>query len=71
MDPLLLSAAQVARALSIGVSTWWEWVSEGRVKRGSAIGPRKTVWSAQYIRELAEEMLEKGKPEKGRAFREV
>jgi predicted DNA-binding transcriptional regulator AlpA len=65
VEPFLMCAHQAAMALSIGRSTWWEWVRDGRVRKGTAIGARKTVWSAQYIREVAEDILQKGIPEKG------
>lgn len=44
---------QNAAFLGIGLSTYWKYVSEGRIKQ-QKISPRVTVTDAAYIRELAE-----------------
>lgn len=53
-------ARQIANHLSIGISTWWLYVNQGRVKKPMKFGARVSVWDAQYIRHLAEN----GIPEK-------
>lgn len=47
-------AKQCARFLSIGISTWWLWVKQGRVKEPIRHGARVSVWQAEYVRSLAE-----------------
>ena len=46
-------AKQTAKFLSIGISTWWLWVKQGRVKPPTKYGNRVSVWDCSYIRELA------------------
>ena len=53
-------AKENAAFLSIGVSTFWKYVSEGRIKKPIKHGQRVSVWCAEYIRELAKN----GIPEK-------
>ncbi len=47
-------AKQSAQHLSIGVSTYWLWVKQGKIKPPTKHGARVSVWQAEYIRELAE-----------------
>ncbi|MGB1257725.1 MAG: helix-turn-helix transcriptional regulator [Thiolinea sp.] len=53
---------QAAPHLAIGISTFWLFVKQGRIKQPTRYGKRVSVWDAQYIRELAEngipEMME-------------
>lgn len=44
---------QAAPFLGIGVSTFWLYVSQGRIKKPTRYGKRVSVWDAQYIRDLA------------------
>ena len=47
-------AKQSAQYLSIGISTYWLWVKQGKIKQPKKHGARVSVWQAEYIRELAE-----------------
>jgi len=47
-------AKQSAQHLSIGISTFWLWVKEGKIKPPTKHGARVSVWSAEYIRDLAQ-----------------
>ena len=46
-------AKQSAQYLSIGVSTFWLWVQQGKIKPPTKHGARVSVWQAEYIRNLA------------------
>ncbi len=46
-------AKQSAQFLSIGISTFWLWVKQGKIKSPTKHGARISVWQAQYIRSLA------------------
>jgi excisionase family DNA binding protein len=37
-------AAEAAKLLRIGRSTFWRWVADGRLPAGKKLGPRVTVW---------------------------
>ncbi len=54
-------AKQSAQHLCIGLSTFWLWVKQKRIKKPTKHGSRVSVWSADYIRELAQN----GVPERG------
>ena len=47
-------AKESAQHLSIGISTFWLWVKQGKIKPPTKHGARVSVWKAEYIRELAE-----------------
>ncbi len=47
-------AKESAQYLTIGISTYWLWVKEGKIKPPTKHGSRVSVWSAEYIRDLAE-----------------
>ena len=47
-------ARQSANFLGVGLSTFWLYVKQGRIKRPMRYGPRVSVWDAQYIRSLAD-----------------
>ncbi len=47
-------AKQSAQFLSIGISTFWLWVKQGKIKQPTKHGERVSVWDAEYIRSLAE-----------------
>ena len=51
-------ARDCARHLGISLSTWWRWVNEGRIKRPLKLGPKTSVWTAGYIRELQRELTQ-------------
>ena len=52
---------ECAEYLGIGISTLWLWVKQKRIKKPTKHGSRVSVWSAEYIRELAQ----KGIPDSG------
>ena len=47
-------AKQSAQHLAIGISTFWLWVKQGKIKPPTKHGARISVWKAEYIRDLAE-----------------
>ena len=47
-------ATQSAAYLGIGVSTFWLYVSQERIKKPVKFGVRVSVWDAEYIREIAD-----------------
>ncbi|WP_308364308.1 MULTISPECIES: hypothetical protein [unclassified Microbulbifer] len=51
-------AKECARYLGIGLSTWWLWVNQGKVKRPIKLGPKTSVWKAGYIREFQRKLIE-------------
>lgn len=51
-------AKDCARHLSIGLSTWWLWVAQGKVERPIKLGPKTSVWKAGYIRELQQRLCQ-------------
>jgi len=44
-----LRVKQIAQLLSIGKSTWWLWVKEGKAPAGIKFGNRVTVWKTADI----------------------
>ena len=46
-------AKQSAKHLAIGISTFWLWVKQGKIKPPTKHGARVSVWDANYIRDLA------------------
>lgn len=46
-------ASQIAARLGLGVSTWWLYVKEGRVKKPTKYSERVSVWDSDYINDLA------------------
>ena len=49
-------AKQILRFFGIGLSTWWLWVKQGRAPQGIRLGSRTTVWRAEDIHDLLEEL---------------
>ncbi|MFI2811332.1 helix-turn-helix transcriptional regulator [Microbulbifer sp. JSM ZJ756] len=49
-------AADCARFLGIGRSTWWAWVKQGKVQRPKKLGPRTSVWTAGYVRSVQDKL---------------
>ena len=39
-----MRAAEAAVFLGIGISTFWRWVSQGRLPKGKRLSSRCTVW---------------------------
>ncbi len=57
-DPdAFVRASDCARFLSIGLSTWWGWVQQGKVERPKKLGPKTSVWKAGYVRSLQDSLL--------------
>lgn len=48
-------ANQSAAYLGIGLSTFWFFVEQGRIKRPIKYGVRVSVWEAEYIHQLKRE----------------
>ncbi len=42
-------AKEAAKILSIGVSTFWNWVAQGKLPKGRRLSPRCTVWLEKDI----------------------
>ena len=47
-------ANQCAAYLGIGLSTFWLFVAEKRIKKPTKYGVRLSVWDAEYIHQLKE-----------------
>ncbi|SFC86225.1 hypothetical protein SAMN05660479_02568 [Microbulbifer thermotolerans] len=54
----LYRAKECARFYSIGLSTWWHWSKIGKVKRGTKLGSKITVWEGSYLLELKRELMD-------------
>lgn len=52
-------ARQSAAYLGIGLSTFWSYVEQGRIKRPTKYGVRLSVWEAEYIHQLKREGIPK------------
>lgn len=48
-------ANQCAAYLGVGVSTFWLYVNQGRIKKPNKYGVRVSVWDAGYIRQLRDD----------------
>jgi len=51
---------QIYPFFGIGRSTWWKWVRAGRAPAGIKLGARTTVWRAEDIRALLDELTAQG-----------
>lgn len=45
----VLRPRQAAAYLSIGISTFWRWVAEGRLPQGTRLSARCTVWRREAL----------------------
>ena len=54
-------AGPSAKHVGIGVSTWWLYVKQGRIKQPMRYGKRVSVWGAAYVRGLAENGIPEAK----------
>lgn len=53
----LLRAKQIAGPiLPIGLSTWWQWVKDGKAPRGIKISSRITVWKKDDVLALVDRL---------------
>lgn len=54
-----IRAKSAAAFLGIGESTFWRWVKEGRIPKGTRLSARATVWKRedleQFLNQAAEE----------------
>ena len=51
---------QILQVIPVGKSTWWAGIREGRFPKGIKIGPRTTAWRCEDIRQLMDELSERG-----------
>lgn len=58
--PVFLRAKDAARLLSIGKSTFWLWVKQGKIPSGIRLGNRVTVWKAESILAFMDQASGKG-----------
>lgn len=56
-------ARQSAAYLGIGLSTFWFFVEQGRIKKPIKYGVRLSVWDAEYIHQLKREGIPLAKVE--------
>ena len=47
---------QVLNVIPVSKSTWWAGVKSGRFPKSIKLGPRITVWRAEEIRALIEDL---------------
>lgn len=52
-------ANQSAAYLGLGLSTFWFFVNQGRIKKPTKYGVRLSVWDAEYIHQLKREGIPK------------
>lgn len=45
-----LRIKQITKLIPVGESTWWRWVSEGRVPAPIKLGPKTSVWRSDDIK---------------------
>lgn len=53
-----MRAKEAAAFLSIGVSTFWRWVADGRLPKGTKLATRTTVWRRSDIEAFLKEAEE-------------
>ena len=58
MTDRFLRAKECAAYFSIGRSTWWRWVNEGRVGEGVLLGPRIRVWRLSYLKKIERQIAQ-------------
>lgn len=56
-------ANQSAAYLGMGLSTFWLYVEQGRIKKPTKYGVRLSVWDAEYIHRLKREGIPPAKVE--------
>lgn len=47
---------QIIQVIPISRSSWWRWVKEGKAPKGIKLGEKTTVWKAEDIHALLEEL---------------
>ena len=58
MADRFLRARDCAHYFGIGKSTWWRWVSEGKVGGGLLLGPRIRVWRLSYLKKIERQLAQ-------------
>ena len=58
MADRFVRAKECSKFFSIGKSTWWRWVNEGRVSPGMLLGPRIRVWQMSELKKLARQIAQ-------------
>ena len=56
----LLRDKQIYPFFGIGRSTWWQWVRTGKAPAGIKLSSRTTVWRAEDIRALLDQLSSQG-----------
>lgn len=54
-SPCHLRAKQAAAYLGISVSTFWRWVKQGRLHKGTRLSARCTVWPREELERFMEQ----------------
>ncbi|MDO3387952.1 AlpA family phage regulatory protein [Gilvimarinus sp. SDUM040013] len=52
----LMRLPQILELIPVGKSTWWAGVKSGKYPPSIKIGPRTTVWRAQDIHDLVDQL---------------
>lgn len=47
-----MRAKSAAAYLGIGISTFWRWVADGRLPKGTRLSARVTVWKLEDIEQF-------------------
>jgi predicted DNA-binding transcriptional regulator AlpA len=55
----VLRAKDAAKFLGIGLSTFWRWVADGKIKQGIHLGSRVTVWERTTLEKFIADATEK------------
>ena len=53
----VLRAKDAAAFLAIGVSTFWRWVKDGRLPKGTRLSARATVWKITDLEAFLERQV--------------
>ena len=56
LEHVFYRVPQILELLPVGRSTWWAGVKSGRFPPSIKIGPRTTVWRAQDIHDLLDQL---------------
>ena len=55
-----LRVPQILKLIPIGRSTWWRWIADGKAPKGIKLGEKTTVWKAEDINALIEQLAKEG-----------
>ena len=56
-----LRAKSAAAFLGIGESTFWRWVAQGRLPKGTRLSARATVWKREDLERFLNQAAEEAK----------